>query len=73
MHTKKNIAFSIIETLFAAYDIVSSRLDPEQLNIRRSIWVEKCDYGKYRKPIAPYVWTKEQRAQFLFDVSDLLS
>ena len=27
MHTEKNIAFAIIETLFGAYDTVSSRLD----------------------------------------------
>ena len=65
MDTKKNIAFSIIETLFGAYDTVSSCLDLEQLKICRNIWVEKCGDGKYRKPIAPYVWTKEQHAQFL--------
>ena len=65
MHTEKNIAFAIIETLFGAYDTMSSRLDLEQLKIRRNIWVEKCGDGKYRNPIPPYVWTKEQHAQFL--------
>jgi len=40
MHTEKNIAFSIIETLFGAYDTVSSRLDLKELKIRRNIWVE---------------------------------
>ena len=62
MRTEKNTAFAIIETLYGAYDTVSSCLDLEQLKIRRNIWVEKCGDGKYRKPIAPYVWTKEQRA-----------
>ena len=65
MHTEKNIAFAIIETLFGAYDTVSSRLDLQELKIRRNLWVEKYGDGKYRKPIAPYVWTKEQCAQFL--------
>ena len=65
MLTEKSIDFSIIETLFGAYDIVSSCLDLQQLMIRRNIWVEKCGDGKYRNPIAPYVWTKEQHAQFL--------
>jgi hypothetical protein len=69
MHTEKNIDFSIIETLFGAYDIVSSRLYLQELNIRRNIWVEKYGDGKYRKPIAPYVWTKEQCAQFLMLMS----
>ena len=59
MHTEKNIAFSIIETLFGAYDTMSSRLDLQELKIRRNIWVEKCGDGKYRNPIAPYVQTKE--------------
>ena len=59
MHTEKNIAYAIIETLFGAYDTVSSHLDLQELNIRQNIWVEKCGDGKYRNPIAPYVWTKE--------------
>ena len=61
----RNIAFSIVETLFGAYDIVSSCLDLEQPNICRNLWVEICGDGKYRNPIAPYVWTKEQHVQFL--------
>ena len=65
MHTEKNTAYAIIKTLFGASDTVSSREDFQQLNILRNIWVEKCDDEKYRKPSAPYVWTKEQRAQFL--------
>jgi len=65
MHTEKNIAFAIIETLFGAYDTVSSRLDLKELKIRRNLWVEKYGNGKYKKRIAPYVWTKDQRAQFL--------
>ena len=52
MHTKKNIAFSIIETIFSTYDTVSSHLDLQELKIRRNLWVEKCGDGKYRKPIA---------------------
>ena len=62
MHTEKNIACAIIETLFGAYDTVSSHLDLEQLKIRRNHWVKKCGDGKYRKSIDPYVWTKEQCA-----------
>ena len=69
MDTKKNIAFAIIETLFGAYYTVSSHLDIQELNIRRNIWVEKRGDEKYRKPIAPHVWTKEQHAQFLKLVS----
>jgi hypothetical protein len=65
MHTEKNIAYAIIETLFGASDTVSSCEDLKQLKIRRNLWVEKYDDEKYRKPSAPYVWTKEQRAQFL--------
>jgi hypothetical protein len=65
MHTEKNIAYAIIETLFGASDTVSSREDFRQLKIRRNLWVEKYDDEKYRKPSAPYVWTKEQHAQFL--------
>ena len=65
MHTEKNIAFVIIETLFGAYDIVSPCLDLQEVNIRRNLWVEKYGDGKYRKPIAPYVWTREQHTQFL--------
>ena len=65
MHTEKNIAYAIIETLFGAYDTVSSRLDLQEIKIRRNLWVENYGNGKFRKPIAPYVWTKEQRAQFL--------
>ena len=65
MHTEKNISFTIIETLFGAYDTVSSRLDLQEIKIRRNIWVENYGDGKFRKPIAPYVWTKEQCAQFL--------
>lgn len=34
MHTEKNIAFAVIETLFGAYDTVSSCLDLQELNIR---------------------------------------
>ena len=34
MDTKKNIAFAIIETLFGAYDTVSSFLDLEKLKLR---------------------------------------
>lgn len=55
MHTEKNIDFSIIETLFGAYDTSSSCLDLQELKIRRNLWVEKYGDGKYRKPIAPYV------------------
>jgi hypothetical protein len=69
MHIEKNIAFSIIETLFGAYDTVSSFLDLQELKIRQNIWVEKYGDGKYRKPIAPYVWKKEQRIQFLMLMS----
>jgi hypothetical protein len=65
MHTEKNIAYVIIETLFGASNTVSSREDLKQLKIHRNLWVEKHDDGKYRKPIAPYLWTKEQRAQLL--------
>ena len=56
---------SIIKFIFGAYDTMSSRLDLQELNIRRNIWVEKYGDGKYRKPIAPYVCTREQHAQFL--------
>ena len=62
MHTEKNIAFSIIETLFGAYDTMSSHLDLQEIKIHQNIWVEKYVDGKFRKPIAPYVWTKEQCA-----------
>ena len=65
IHTEKNIAYAIIETLFGAYDTISSHEDLKQLKIHRNIWVEKYDDEKYRKPSAPYVWTKEQRAQLL--------
>ena len=34
MHTEKNIAFAIIETLFGAYDTVSSHLDLQEIKIR---------------------------------------
>ena len=44
---------------------MSSCIDLQELKIRRNIWVEKCGDGKYIKPIAPYVWTKEQHAHFL--------
>ena len=33
MHTKKNVAFTIIETLFGAYDTISSCLDLQELKI----------------------------------------
>ena len=72
MHTKKNIAYAIIETLFGAYDTVSSRLDLQEIKIRRNLWVENYGDGKFRKPIAPYVWTKEQRTQFLTLMSQTL-
>jgi len=49
---------------------VSYRLDFQELKIHRNLWVEKHDDGKYRKPIAPYVWTKEQHAQLLKLMSD---
>ena len=65
MHTEKNIAYAIIETLFGAYDTVSSRLDLQEIKIRRNLWVENYGDGKFRKPIAPFVWAKEQRAQLL--------
>ena len=65
MHTEKNIAYAIIETLFSAFDTISSCEDFRQLKIRRNLWVEKYDDENYRKPSAPYVWTKEQHAQFL--------
>jgi hypothetical protein len=55
MHIEKNIAYAIKETLFGASNIVSSREDFWQLNIRRNIWVEKYDDEKYRKPSSPYV------------------
>ena len=53
MHTKKNIAYAIIETLFGASDTVSSHEYLKQLNICRNIWVEKYDDEKYRKPSTP--------------------
>ena len=65
MHTEKNIAFAIIETIFSAYDTVSSRLDLKELKICRNLWFEKYGNGKYIKHIAPYVWKKDQCAQFL--------
>ena len=65
MHTKKNIAYAIIETLFGSFDAISSREDFREIKIRRNLWVKKYDNEKYRKPSAPYVWTKEQHAQFL--------
>ena len=55
MHTKKNIAYAIIETLFGAYDTISSHEDLKQLKIYQNIWVEKYDDEKYRKPSALFV------------------
>ena len=52
MHTKKNIAYVIIETLFGVFDTISSREDFRQL--RQNHWVEKYADEKYRKPSAPY-------------------
>ena len=40
--------------------------------ICRNIWVEKYGDEKYRKPIVPYVWKKEQHAQFLTLLSQTL-
>ncbi len=54
MHTKKNIAYAIIETLFGGSDTVSLREDLQQLKIHRNLWVEKYDDEKYRNPSAPY-------------------
>ena len=65
MHTKKNIAYSIIENHFGASNTISSCEDLKQLKIRRNILVEKYDDEKYRKPSARYVLKKEQHAQFL--------
>ena len=55
IHTEKNIAYAIIETLFGAYDTVSSRLDLQEIKIHRNLWVENYGDGKFRKPTAPYV------------------
>ena len=62
MHTKKNIAYYITETLFGASNTISSREDFQQLKIHRNLSVDKYDDEKYGKPSAPYVWTKEQNA-----------
>ena len=55
MHTEKNIAYVIIETLFGALDTISSRKDFREIKIHQNLWVEKYDNEKYRKPKAPYV------------------
>ena len=60
MHTKKNIVYVIIETLFGALDTISSRKGFQEINIHQNLWFEKYDNEKYRKPNAPYVWTKEK-------------
>ncbi|XP_059064962.1 uncharacterized protein LOC131856998 [Cryptomeria japonica] len=60
MHTEKNIAYAITETLFGALDTISSCEDFREIKIRQNIWVKK-----YRKLGAHYIWTKEQCAQFL--------
>ena len=64
MHTKKNIAFAIIETFFGALDTISSHEDFWDLKIHQNLWVEKHDNEKYRKPYAPYVQTREQYVNY---------
>ena len=65
MHTEKNIASAIIETLFGALDTISSCEDFRDIKIHWNLWVEKYENEKYRKLYAPYVWTREQRVEFL--------
>jgi hypothetical protein len=67
MHTEKNVAENILRTLFGEKDNMKVRLDLQNRNIRRHIWLRRMGNGdgKVYMPDAAYVLSKSDQALFL--------
>ena len=67
MHVEKNVAENLLKTLFGEKDGPGVRLDLQEKNIRRHLWLRGMPGQAQRAflPDAPYVLTKEQRQCFL--------
>lgn len=67
MHVEKNVSENLFKTLFGEKDSPSVRVDLQQRNIRRHLWLRRVDGQVQRAflPDAPYVLTKAERQRFL--------
>ena len=67
MHIEKNIAENILKTLFDEKDIAKVRLDMQERNIQRHMWLRREDEDGNRAymPDANYVLSKQEREKFL--------
>ena len=61
MHVEKNIAENILKTLFGEKDSPSVRVDMQNRNIRRHLWLRRVNDREQQAyiPDAPYVLTKD--------------
>lgn len=67
MHTEKNVAENILRTMFGEKDIAKVRLDLENRNIRRHLWLRRMgsEGSRAYMPDATYVLSKGDQDLFL--------
>ena len=67
MHCEKNLGENILKTIFGEKDTPKVRLDMQNRNIRRHLWIRRVRDQEQRAymPNAEYVLSKESRERFL--------
>jgi hypothetical protein len=55
----------MLKTIFGEKDKVVVRKDVEEVGIRLELWLQQLLNGSFKKPVAPYTLTKEEKRLFL--------
>ncbi len=72
MHIECNISKIVLKYLFGEWNIMEVRKDMEEASVKWHLWFHWDSMGmNYVKPLAPYVFTQEEKQAFFNFVNEV--
>jgi hypothetical protein len=65
MHVERNVSESILKYLFGDKDTIEVCKDLKEVVVMQHLWLHQQGGGSYKKPQAPYVFTRNDAKAFV--------